>query len=65
MNIIYNSLPLSLWQEREKWLSRVDLRLNFTIEAPSETTAVLNAFFLGKNMPSGEYTTGHEKRGVE
>lgn len=64
-NIIYNSVPLSLWQEREKWLNLTDLRIDFTLENAKETEDVLNAFFLGHEMPAGEYTSGHEKRGVE
>ena len=65
MNIIYNSLPLSLWQEREKWLAETDLRLDFTVETKEQTTEILHAFLGGGSMPPGEYTSGHEKRGVE
>lgn len=64
-NIIYNSVPLSLWSEKEKWLRETDLRLDFTIETGRETEKILNAFLLNQDMPAGEYTTGHEKRGVE
>lgn len=65
MNIIYNSVPLSLWQERERWMRETDLRLDFTLESGGETEAILAAFLLGRDMPAGEYTSGHEKRGVE
>ncbi|MGN0168118.1 MAG: U32 family peptidase [Acetatifactor sp.] len=65
MNIIYNSVPLSLWQERGKWICKADLRLDFTLETEKETKAVLDAFLLNREMPVGEYTSGHEKRGVE
>ncbi len=65
LNIIYNSVPLSLWSEREKWLKKADVRLDFTIEAPEEMHRILSAFLSGDAKPSGEYTTGHEKRGVE
>ncbi len=65
MNIIYNSLPLSLWNDRERWLNLAQIRLDFTIERAAEMNAILDAFFFGSKMPDGEYTTGHEKRGVE
>lgn len=65
MNIIYNSVPLSLWQGRDKWRRRADLRLDFTLEDERETEAILDAFLLGREMPAGRYTNGHEKRGVE
>lgn len=65
MNIIYNCVPLSLWQERERWLQETDLRLDFTLESGREAEAILTAFLLGRDMPAGEYTSGHERRGVE
>lgn len=86
MNMIYNSVPLSLHGEMDSWtrqenlsrrqenLSRrqVDFRLDFTVENGQETEAVM-AFFLGLDgqggrtagPPYGEYTTGHERKGVE
>lgn len=64
-NLIYNSVPLSLWQERNRWLSETDLRLDFTLEPPEKMKEILNAYLLGQEMPLGEYTSGHEKRGVE
>lgn len=74
MNMIYNTLPLSLHNELGKWKDKVAVRLDFTIEGEQETAAVF-AFFhkllcgelAGKDCkpPFGEYTTGHEKRGVE
>lgn len=41
-------------------------RLDFTTENETETLEVLE-YFAGtrKELPYGEYTTGHEKRGVE
>lgn len=65
MNIIYNSVPLSLWRERGKWLSAADLRLDFTLETAAEMRGVLEAFLLNRAMPAGEYTSGHEHRGAE
>jgi len=74
MNIIYNSVPLSLHGEWSKWMSTVDMRLDFTVENRKETKLVLdyfiNLFENGnaadvKKLPFDEYTTGHEKRGVE
>lgn len=64
MNIIYNSIPLSLWSERGKWMREVDLRLDFTLETGNRMSKLLDAFLLGETMPDGEYTSGHEKRGV-
>jgi len=67
MNIIYNSVPFSLYREIPKWRDRVDLRMDFTLEPPEEVKELLDAFFWGKSLRTGEYTatTGHEKRGVE
>lgn len=74
MNIIYNSVPLSLHGELAKWKGQTDFRLEFSVETEQETKAVLE-YFLGLQQsdyrdPSGkppykDYTTGHEKRGVE
>ncbi len=65
-NVIYNSVPLSLHKDWEKWQSRVIGRLDFTTETESETLGVLE-YFAGKGskLPFAEYTTGHEKRGVD
>lgn len=65
MNVIYNCVPLSLHQELAAWRNRADLRLDFTIETETETEQILNGFFKGKPLPYEDYTTGHEKRGVE
>ncbi len=63
-NIIYNCIPLSLHRELSKWKNQARLRLDFTVEDRAETRDVLNTFLLGKDPGYGEYTTGHEKRGV-
>lgn len=67
MNILYNSLPLSLHGELDKLAGTVDFRLDFTIESGQETSQILRYFMSGAGgePPFGEYTTGHEKRGVE
>lgn len=65
MNIIYNSVPLSLHRELPGWKGRVDLRMDFTLESPAEVKRLLDAFLKGMPYPEGDYTAGHEKRGVE
>ncbi len=65
MNVIYNSVPLSLHRELSFWRGTADLRLNFTLESPGEVRAILDCFLKGAPYPQTEYTTGHEKRGVE
>lgn len=64
MNIIYNSLPLSLHAQLSKWKELAMLRLDFTVEGREETAGILDAFLGGSGDWPGEYTTGHEKRGV-
>lgn len=74
MNIIYNSVPLSLHGELAKWNKRADLRIDLTVEDERESGAVLT-YFTGLQAagypradakpPFLEYTTGHERRGVE
>ena len=65
MNIIYNSVPLSLHGELQKWKDEANLILCFTIEDGQQTYSVLDYYMQGKQLPFQEYTTGHEKRGVE
>lgn len=70
MNIIYNSVPLSLHGELHKWKDKAGCLLCFTMENAQEMCAVLDYFLSKDNQeqkqpPFGEYTTGHEKRGVE
>ncbi len=75
MNIIYNSVPLSLHGELPKWKEITDFRLDFTIESEAETVEIMTYFMALCNkepekeknlkLPYNEYTTGHEKRGVE
>ena len=63
-NVIYNCVPLSLHKEADRQI--VVGRLDFTTETEEETLQILN-YYGGarKELPYVEYTTGHEKRGVE
>jgi putative protease len=69
MNIIYNSVPLSLHKEIAYWQDKAVLRLDFTVESREETACVLRWAYAGfsPKLPSffaDGYTTGHESRGV-
>lgn len=68
MNVIYNSVPLSLHRE---WIhcEHVYKRLSFTTESGEEMGRILKFFAdsadAGQQKPPFEdYTAGHEKRGV-
>lgn len=69
-NIIYNSVPLSLHKEWSRYVGKFLCRLMFTVEDKKQTMDVLR-FFDSLNqgnapqIPYRDYTTGHEKRGVE
>lgn len=68
MNVIYNSVPLSLHREWER-CDNVYKRLSFTTESGAEMGRILRFFadFAGTGQqkpPFEDYTTGHEKRGV-
>ena len=65
MNIIYNSVPLSLYRELSGWREWVDLRMDFTLESPKEVRRLITSLRNNMPFPEAEYTTGHEKRGVE
>ena len=65
MNVIYNCVPLSLHGQLTKWEKLARLRLDFTVEGREETARILDAFLGGSGNWPREYTTGHEKRGVE
>lgn len=65
MNVIYNSLPLSLYGERAGWEGRVRLRIHFTTETEGEVRQLLDAFLEGGELRLAAHTTGHEKRGAE
>ena len=69
-NIIYNSVPLSLHKEMGRYENDFVCRLMFTIEDKKQTKEVLefyDSLSRGEKpqIPYKDYTTGHEKRGVE
>lgn len=69
MNIIYNSVPLSLHKDVISSIDEYDKKLQLTVENKEETLENLKFF---KKISEGQlteppfkdYTTGHEKRGV-
>ena len=66
MNIIYNSVPLSLHRE---CIPGMNKRLSFTTESGGEMWEILQFFSDAEgaatgNPPYKNYTTGHEKKGV-
>lgn len=69
-NVIYNSVPLSLHKEYKKW-NGIRKRISFSVEKKEEMILILEYFRKlesGENtaeFPLEEYTTGHEKRGVD
>lgn len=68
-NTIYNSVPLSLHKKYNKSLPG-SVRLQFSIEEPSEMKAVLDYYLAWicekqSEFPIVEYTTVHENRQVE
>jgi len=74
VNVIYNSVPLSLHNELTKWIKKCDVRLAFTIESKKEVSEICQYFLeisrddksnRGRKPPYAEYTTGYESRGVE
>lgn len=72
-NTIYNASPVALLGQEElvKSLKPGAIRLQFTTESPREVARCLDAFAAGflhgcrAEMPCGEFTRGHIKRGVE
>lgn len=72
MNIIYNTVPLSLHKTCKKWEKSTTFRLDFTMESKSEMKEIMTFFYdlifndkKEASPPYKEYTTAHEKRGVE
>jgi len=66
MNVIYNSVPLSLHKEH---VHNVNKRLSFTTESGREMWRILDFYTEKSNTgasvpPYRDYTTGHEKKGV-
>ena len=72
-NIIYNSSPLVLLDQKEeiKEVSPAALRLDFTIESEEQTRQIAEMYrcvFQADGeavMPDVDYTRGHFKRGVK
>ena len=68
-NIIYNTVPLSLHGELWKYEGKASLRLQMTMEGKEETMRIFTYFLTNhaeeQKPPFQDYTTGHEKRGVE
>ena len=70
-NILYNTLPFGLLEEREQVqaLHPAAIRLAFTIENPAEAIGIFrnfaSAYHEGKHVPKREFTKGHFKRGAE
>ena len=72
-NTIYNAAPVSLagLEDQVERLSPASLRLQFTTETPAEVEEILQNFCDGylrgkkREMPAGDFTRGHFKRGVE
>ena len=72
-NIIWNSVPLSLHNTMLNIAESVEgLRMQFSIESADETQKIMSYYLAimkkTKNeisLPFKDYTTGHEKRGVE
>lgn len=65
-NIMYNSVPLYLYEDY-KVLNNSGFerfRLNFTIENRAETYNILELFFNNSGQTPDNYTKGHLKRGV-
>ena len=64
-NMIWNCVPLSLHTRTEEYRDCLK-RLQFTVETAEETERILSFYLKGQGeFPVKEYTTGHEKRGVE
>ena len=62
-NVIYNSVPLWLWDKPEARWDRV--RFHFTSEEAGEPSQILNRCLAGETEPPRQYTRGHFTRGVE
>lgn len=63
-NTIYNSVPVSLHDEKDK-IKADYFRLAFTVENEEQMTNVLDIFIKGNGRISYEYTKGHFKKGIE
>lgn len=67
-NVIYNSLPFSLYKQREeiRKMGLYAVRLDFVRESEDMVQKIIDCYQQkDKQFPIDEYTTGHYKRGVE
>lgn len=71
-NILYNTVPLSLHGRFEEIRNKGGyhkLRLDFSIESKTQTSAIIEYYLSAGNeprtFPCKEFTNGHYKRGVE
>ena len=69
-NVIYNSVPLSLHKEANRKMRGMCKRISFTTESAQKTQEILRFWEKVASMenmtpPYEEYTTGHEKQGVQ
>ncbi|MBE5862147.1 MAG: hypothetical protein E7295_04785 [Lachnospiraceae bacterium] len=68
-NVIYNTVSLSLHGELWKYEDKASLRLQMTMEGKEEAIRIFTYFLTNhadeQKPPFQDYTTGHEKRGVE
>lgn len=62
-NVIYNSVPLWIWDKPEARWDRV--RFHFTSEEEGEPLQILSRCLAGETEPPRQYTRGHFTRGVE
>ena len=64
-NIIWNCLPMSLHTKLPDYKQCLK-RIQFTTESVGEAEKILDYFLVSRGeFPVKDYTTGHEKRGVE
>ncbi len=66
-NVLYNSVPLFI-PDIKDYKTVKTMRIQFTTESVAEVRNILDYYandYEGKRLPVKEYTTGHEKRGVQ
>ncbi len=68
LNVIYNSVPLSLHGYFDELYFKGDVRIDLTDETAEQSAGIIDYFGFydpAKKLPYSDYTTGHYKRGVE
>ena len=71
-NIVYNSSPLSLFDERDAWIKMhpKSIRIQFSTETRCEVTGILDAAYAvctadaGQKFSGEDFTRGHFRRGI-